>query len=78
MRTGQVRDYLAYKEQTAVESAESKAGEIREFGYAGVCNSNRDCKRSQSENMTRELSYLQKSGERLWRLQEVQEKQTVV
>ncbi len=46
MRTGQVRDYLAYKEQTAVESAESKAGEIREFGYAGVCNSNRDCYQS--------------------------------
>lgn len=42
MRTGQVRDYLAYKEHPDIESANRKAGDIREFGYAGVRNSNRD------------------------------------
>lgn len=36
MRTGQVRDYLAYKEHPKMESAVDRAGDTREFRYAGV------------------------------------------
>lgn len=42
MQTGQVYDYLAYKGHPDMEKAESKAGEIHEYGDAGFRNSDRD------------------------------------
>lgn len=35
MRTGQIRDYLAYKEHPKMESAVDRAGDTCEFRYAG-------------------------------------------
>ncbi|MDE7321279.1 MAG: hypothetical protein K2N73_00875 [Lachnospiraceae bacterium] len=42
MQTGQVHDYLAYKGHPDMEKAESKAGEIHEYGDTGFCNTDRD------------------------------------
>ena len=42
MQTGQVYDYLAYKGHPDMEKAESKAGEIHEYGDRGFCNTDRD------------------------------------
>ena len=48
MQTGQVHDYLAYKGHPDMEEAESKAGEIHEYGYAGFCNTDRDDNKSRT------------------------------
>lgn len=42
MQTGQVCDYLAYKELSGVKNVADRSGEIREFDYAGVCSINGD------------------------------------
>ena len=44
-QTGQIEDYLAYKQEVrelpAGDEARDKTGEIRELGYAGFCNCDR-------------------------------------
>ena len=44
-QTGQIEDYLAYKQETREQviddAARDKTGEIRELGYAGFCNCDR-------------------------------------
>ena len=44
-QTGRIEDYLVYKqevhEQFKVCEAREKTGEIRELGYAGICNCDR-------------------------------------
>lgn len=42
IQTGQVHDYLAYKGHPDMEKAESRAGEIHEYGDRGFCNTDRD------------------------------------
>ena len=42
MKTGQVCDYLAYKELSEAENIADGPEEAREFDYAGVCGINRD------------------------------------
>lgn len=42
MQTGQVCDYLAYKELSGTKNVADRSGEIREFDYAGVCSINGD------------------------------------
>lgn len=43
MQTGQVSDYLAYKEQLDMEDAANKSGETHERGYAGFRSIYGDC-----------------------------------
>ena len=44
MKTGQVKDYLAYKGHHPItENSNNWTGKIYERGYAGFCNSNRNC-----------------------------------
>ena len=44
MKTGQIEDYLAYKGHHPItENKKNWTGKIYECGYAGFCNSNRDC-----------------------------------
>ena len=44
-QTGQIEDYLAYKQESGERSmdceARDKTGEIRELGYAGFCTCDR-------------------------------------
>ena len=44
-QTGQIEDYLAYKqesrEQLSGSETRDKTGEVRELGYAGFCNCDR-------------------------------------
>lgn len=45
IQTGQIEDYLAYKQESVEQSKDCKArdktGEIRELGYAGFCTGDR-------------------------------------
>ena len=45
VKTGQIKDYLEYKQESEKQfmhcNAGDKTGEIRDLGYAGVCNSDR-------------------------------------
>ncbi len=49
VRSGQIEDYLAYKQESeerftsrnGSEQAEEKTGEVRGLGYAGFCNGDR-------------------------------------
>ncbi len=43
MRTGQVSDYLAYREHFHTPNATGKSGEINECRYAGFHNPYGDC-----------------------------------
>lgn len=45
IQTGQIEDYLAYKQESVEQSADcearDKTGETRELGYAGFCTGDR-------------------------------------
>ncbi len=43
MQTGQISDYLAYKEQLDTKNEEHRSGETHEYGYAGVRSLYGDC-----------------------------------
>lgn len=45
-KTGQIKDYLEYKQESERQyihcNANDKTGEVREVGYAGLCNCDRN------------------------------------
>lgn len=45
-KTGQIKDYLEYKQESERQyihcHANDKTGEVREVGYAGLCNCDRN------------------------------------